>query len=749
MYRFLPALALLSGVSGIAYELLYFRLLTSYIGSVFYVASAMLTVFFVGMAVGAYRSSHQTARLQYIELGIGLYAVLVFFIVQWLGLTITQLAAALPFTESINLLLFTMLTLILPAFLIGFTTPLFTKYIQFYCLKKEGFTLTYILYNIGAALAVLVVEYLLIRSLGISTSLLVFAGVNFCIAGLLSWIDSPLEAQRTVLEPVDRKCRVDYAVLGILSVASGVVQLAIIATLERTIGPLQENFALILSVMLLSVAVGTAVVSCFRLTLTRLLTLLPIVLALTTVLYASYVQVFALGYESVPLSLAVVVLLKFLLVALVILPVMSLFGATVPALVAQNQKISLEKCLAIAALGNALGFLLFTYGLFSWVAIPVVCLVAVGVVYIVAIWYNKRHGFQEVFLGGLLVLISILTVHAWPTYLGNVAYHELPEYVAAGVNHNAVRTVTEYRQFGNDVTIVSEGNETTLLFNGYRSLRFNQYSRTPLLEATVGEVGAWLTAEHESALVFGLGTGVTAAAVAGHYDQVTVAEINPVMQEAARYFEPLNDRLLQKSHVDLVIQDALVTLLTSNDTYDLIVNTVTTPAYFSANKLWTKDVFQAVSDRLEPEGVFVGWIDNRLGLEGLQIMFATLDDVFAECWYVYLDDGYYAFACGNDTLVFRSQLDAPGGYFEALLHRYFAVMPPEEFLYTLLFKFDMSLMSDQPLNTIDRPRLETLYVLDRAVSGATLRNLFLPFVTQGLSENKAKDEDILQAWRGY
>ncbi len=53
MYRLLPFLAFLSGISGIAYEVLYARILTTYFGDIFYVTSILLTTFFIGMALGS------------------------------------------------------------------------------------------------------------------------------------------------------------------------------------------------------------------------------------------------------------------------------------------------------------------------------------------------------------------------------------------------------------------------------------------------------------------------------------------------------------------------------------------------------------------------------------------------------------------------------------------------------------------------------------------------------------------------
>ena len=50
--KLLPVLAVASGWCGIAYELLYSRLLTTYLGDMFHVNAAILTSFLLGIGVG-------------------------------------------------------------------------------------------------------------------------------------------------------------------------------------------------------------------------------------------------------------------------------------------------------------------------------------------------------------------------------------------------------------------------------------------------------------------------------------------------------------------------------------------------------------------------------------------------------------------------------------------------------------------------------------------------------------------------
>ncbi len=73
--RLLPIIALLSGWCGIAYELLYSRLLTTHLGDMFQVNAAILTSFLLGIGLGAWVSHRFVRWLWLVELGIGIYAV--------------------------------------------------------------------------------------------------------------------------------------------------------------------------------------------------------------------------------------------------------------------------------------------------------------------------------------------------------------------------------------------------------------------------------------------------------------------------------------------------------------------------------------------------------------------------------------------------------------------------------------------------------------------------------------------------
>jgi len=76
----LLVVSLASGMCGIAYEILYARLLTTYLGDMFFVSAAILATFLLGIAFGSLAARRLTRWLWLIELLIGVRAVLLAFV---------------------------------------------------------------------------------------------------------------------------------------------------------------------------------------------------------------------------------------------------------------------------------------------------------------------------------------------------------------------------------------------------------------------------------------------------------------------------------------------------------------------------------------------------------------------------------------------------------------------------------------------------------------------------------------------
>jgi spermidine synthase len=125
----------------------------------------------------------------------------------------------------------------------------------------------------------------------------------------------------------------------------------------------------------------------------------------------------------------------------------------------------------------------------------------------------------------------------------------------------------------------------------------------------VGHLPMFLHPNPQRAMVVGLGCGATAAAVLRHPGVTAdVAEISPEMVEAARYFEAVNDHVLDNPHMRLSVMDAREFLLLTRERYDVIVSEPTNLWIPGVATLFTRDFYGTVREHLRPGGIFVQWM---------------------------------------------------------------------------------------------------------------------------------------------
>lgn len=139
------------------------------------------------------------------------------------------------------------------------------------------------------------------------------------------------------------------------------------------------------------------------------------------------------------------------------------------------------------------------------------------------------------------------------------------------------------------------------------------------------------------ALVIGLGTGSTVGWLAAlpEIERVDVVELEPAIVEVAKTCAPVNRDVLANPKVRLVLADAREVLLTSRERYDLIFSEPSNPYRAGIASLFTREFYRAVADRLEPDGVFVQWLQAyEIDARSVRSVYATLASSFPaiETW---------------------------------------------------------------------------------------------------------------------
>lgn len=173
-----------------------------------------------------------------------------------------------------------------------------------------------------------------------------------------------------------------------------------------------------------------------------------------------------------------------------------------------------------------------------------------------------------------------------------------------------------------------------------RSLRINGKvvaSSAPIdlrLQRLLALVPAILHGEVESALVIGLGTGMTAGALLdlprlGHLE---VYEISPAVAQAARSFEPWNGAVLDDRRTSLTIADGRHALAGSVELYDLVTSDPIHPWTRGSSDLYSLEHFRRMERHLALDGVASQWLPlYQLSLADVRTVIATWCATFAHC----------------------------------------------------------------------------------------------------------------------
>lgn len=721
MPRRIAALAIASGVCGIAYELLYARLLTTYLGDMFFVGASILATFLLGIGLGALVAYRFVRWLWAVEVAIGAYAVAVALAFGEFGAAIQRIWLPVTAGDPLALVLRVFSVIVLPATAIGFSVPLFALVLNHHAQGSSGetsFRAVYRLYNLGAAVCVLAVEFLVLRAIGVQATLLALAGVNFAAGLLLRRVPTPALA-RAAARTEPRPWRPFAALFGV-SVLSGVYQMFLYKQAELIFGPFHENFALVLAFALVGISTGTRWAGRRPPGFATWLIQGSGAVAISLLAVVPLVWFWAAANGTLGAAPLLSTCIKIaVLGAMSGLP-LAIFGGTVPALLRELPDTSEQagRALAVSSFGNCAGYLVMVLWLYA--ALPdraIATGLAAGLLLagVALAWHSRRPSLRPV-LASTAAVAALAAL--WPAsflHYGYDSYASLEDLRAA----RAQAGVELHRRYDSQIALLRDaaGGEA-MIINGYTSVASGGSGHTNVRELIYGLMPALYARQHERALVLGVGTGITAAATASAFAHTTAVEVNPAVLDLLPHFREHNLDLANNPRATLVLEDGLVALLRGDERYDAIVNTVTSPMYFSSSKLYTREFFAAAAARLAPGGVYSMWFDGRVTQMGARVIFETLAHSFADCAVTYLNATYLQMICGNEPLAARDPASlawdprvreriAANGLDLGLEELLAALSLPRHRLFSQSWQ--------APENTFDRPVLEFL-MASRAVS---------------------------------
>ncbi len=699
--RAFALLLLLSGFCGISYEVLYARILSNTIGDQFAVTSSILVTFMFGIGVGTLAAHRLWRFLWAIEGAIGLCGVAFAF-----GTPLLERLYYGSVAQGSGLgsaMIFCFVLLALPSFLIGCSLPLFAGYLG--RLVSGGiFARAYMVYNFGAALTVLVIEFWLFRALGLRDTVLTMAALNGVVSLALFFGFRELRLRpESSLESLSLPAS-DWLAIAIASVASAIFQLLMVRLAECFLGPFRETFALVIAVVLFGIALGSALLRRWRPSLVVVLGVATTGVVWLLLGFESTTRVYAALKPDVAGHPAMDVLLRVAaLVVLMGVPVVA-FGATIPALLGRSGTVARDsgRLLFVASTANGLGFLVMAFALHRYLDYGVIIVVVAACSSLALVVAGR--GRLRPLVAGLALFSVVVVAHriAWsekPLYLGYYAFRSSE---ALANKSASLKSVERFKGHQDVFALLTIDDQVHFFTNGYVSIALETAA-----ERVVGAFPALFAPRTDRALVLGVGSGITTGTVALLFDHVDAVEINPVVLDNLHRMSRYNFDLTSRKNTTLFVDDAIHFVRVHPDTYSLIITTVTSPRYFSSAKIYTRDFFDAVRKRLTPDGVYVTWVDMLVGQRGLDIMLETAQRSFPHCALGGVNSGYLLLMCGNEPLVLHHpELAAKSAELAAYLAG--EGLRADRLAYGLLTTRAKDAIRDPsvPINTRDFPSLE-------------------------------------------
>ena len=655
-------LFIISGALGLIYQIIWFKYLSLFLGNTTYAQTIVLATFMGGLAIGSALWGRKVDKTKQplrfyalLELGIGVYCLLY---PKFLGLlkdifiTIV-ISLQLPSDGSVVLLLKLLVsfcTLLLPTILMGGTLPVLVKFIS-NRLEESGknIAILYFLNSFGAVIGSLLTGFFFIRILGLSVSIYSAAIVNLFVGSfafiLTMWtVQSENLSKEETREPETifsrREIILAIAVAGISGLAAMIYEVTWVRLLIPVLGSATYSFSLMLVAFISGITIGSYIVSFLVQRVRHLPSLLiwcqfGIVLSLlvTLPLYARIpyefwraATILTRSEATYPFFLTIQFFFSFILM---IVPTIFL-GMSLPVatrIAARGIDVlgkSVGNVFAVNTLGTVVGSL--SAGL---ILIP---LIGIKHTIEVGIGFNLLAGMLILFFAGtvsrrnVLVVVPILLI-------------SLIGYVLVSPNWSQSAMLTGvFRQINCDVkppasySIYMKGLENTKVIY-YRegtmatvgvieSGSSNNSSRILVIngkadasstvdmptQVLLGQLPCLLHSNAQTALVIGLGSGVTAGSILTHpIKHLDCVEISPEVVEASSKFNDVNHQPLTDPRMTLHIEDALAFLNLTPRMYDIIVSEPSNPWIAGIGSLYTTEFFEMCKRRMNTGGMMIQW----------------------------------------------------------------------------------------------------------------------------------------------
>jgi spermidine synthase len=746
---------LLSGATGLIYQVIWARLLGLSFGSNIYAISLVLATFMAGLSVGGYwvgryldRHIHPLKLYALLELGIGFWALLAPFLLTGVDNLYVKLFPSLGSSLFFSSLLrfgLSSIVLFVPTLLMGGTLPALTTYFTKH-LKQVGGKLSflYAINTLGAVIGTWFVGFYALPWLGINLTNILAALTNLVIGVLCLLFDYGTDKQPvaniTESQPIaEYDWKLSYFILvGIFlaGFSAMVYEIAWTRCLIMVLGSSTYAFSCILIAFLLGISLGSFIYSRRKVKKTPGLIgfclieiLIGVFCLLSLPAFSLLPHTYLMFYNIFAGNGWAVQWLRFLLPLIIMIVPATLMGAAFPIageIYAQSRRrvsSSVGNIYGSNTLGNVLGalsagfFLLSSLGVQNTIKLAIILNLSIGLAGVLI--KKTKH---TLILTGVVFLFAGLTLFQppWDKYLVDSGASIRPKTIKFHDMFNIQRDaeMLYYKEGLNCIVSVYQYPDAnrSLKVNGKADASTNK--RDMPTQLLLGYLPVFLHPDPQQALVIGLGSGITSRTVA-QYDfitQVDTIEIEPAVVEAAKYFNDFNHNIHQNPKVKIIEEDGRGYLRVSNKFYDLIISEPSNPWIKGIGNLFSVDFYNLCRQKLKPDGVMCQWIHfYNMSPEVVKMVINSFRQTFNYCQLWFLPQGNDAIIIGSQTpividLEHASRLINYNDTVKFELKRYMHIESAEDLIaYFLLNNAELAEFTrGGKLNTDNYPRLEFL-----------------------------------------
>ncbi len=658
--RVFPLLVLLfvgSGCAALIYEVVWFQLLGLVIGASSVSMGILLGTFMGGMCLGSLLlprvvSSrwHPLAVYAVLEVGIGVIGILVLYGMPLVGNVYTGISGA-GFAGLLIRGTIAGICLLPPTLLMGATLPAIARWVK---TTPRGVSWLGFFYggNIGGAvLGTLLAGFYLLRVYDVVVATFAAVAINFAVAA-----GAFVVRAFTAHDPADDAAPEAghafaawpvYVTIGISGMTALAAEILWARHLSLFVGATVYGFALILSVFLLGLGIGSSSGSALarRLASPRMALGYCQILLCAAMAWAAYTVTQTLPYWPVDVTLesSPWIRLQMDLVRSLwaMLPAAILWGASFPLALAAAASEGQDPGRLVGGLyaANTLGAIVGSLGTslvsVAWIGsqatqqVLIILSAVAGLLMFAPLAGAAREKFgaragvvTAGAMAGAVLLASII-----PRIPGEVvAYGRF--LMVRGIGANVL-----YMGEGLTASVaVTEDANGILNYHNAGKVQASSYPQDMRLQRMLGHLTTLVPREQEDFLVIGLGAGVTAGAVGidPRAGNVTIAEIEPLVPEVvSEYFGAENYDVVDNDKVTIRIDDGRHFLQTTDRMFDGITSDPLDPWVKGAAALYTTEFWTLVKSRLNPGGVVTVFVQLYESTEdAVRSEIATFLDVF-------------------------------------------------------------------------------------------------------------------------